>query len=131
MEHEIPNPQKHRLTHPIRLTSIEPNKLKVEKTQSGIWGFQSDRQEKVSGYDTQVYSINGVELLQRLRSEHCEANDPNKVKENVEKASEDRNEVWGSVFGISKGTKITDQEENSIWLGMQNYHSVWDTVVAR
>jgi len=104
----------HRLTHPIRLTSIEPNKLKVEKTQSGIWGFQSDRQEKISGYDTQVYSINGVELLQRLRSEHCEANDPNKVKENVEKASEDRNEVWGSVFGISKGTKITDEEENSI-----------------
>ena len=88
--------------------------MKVEKTQSGIWGFQSDRQEKISGYDTQVYSINGVELLQRLRSEHCEANDPNKVKENVEKASEDRNEVWGSVFGISKGTKITDQEENSI-----------------
>ena len=55
-----------------RLTSIEPNKLKVEKTQSGLWGFQSDRQEKISGYDTQVYTINGVELLQRLRSEHCE-----------------------------------------------------------
>ena len=104
----------HRLTHPIRLTSIEPNKLKVEKTQSGIWGFQSDRQEKVSGYDTQVYSINGVELLQRLRSEHCEANEPAKIKENVEKMDSERNEVWGSMFGIAKGTKITDQEESSI-----------------
>ena len=27
--------------------------------------------------------------------------------------SDERSEVWGSMFGISKGTKITDQEESS------------------
>ena len=41
------------------------------------------------------------------------ANDPTKIKENVEKMSDERSEVWGSMFGISKGTKITDQEESS------------------
>ena len=59
-----------------------------------------------------VYNITGVELLQRLRTEHCEANDPKVIKENVEKASSERNELWGSMFGISKNTKITDQNES-------------------
>jgi len=102
----------HRLTNPIRLTSIEPTKIKIEKAQSGVWGFQSDRIEKISTYDCQVYNITGVELLQRLRTEHCEANDPKVIKENVEKASSERNELWGSMFGISKNTKITDQNES-------------------
>ena len=59
-----------------------------------------------------MYNITGVELLQRLRTEHCEANDPKVIKENVEKASSERNELWGSMFGISKNTKITDENES-------------------
>ena len=47
-----------------------------------------------------------------MRSEHCEANDPKVVKENVDKVGGERNELWGSMFGIAKGTKITDQQES-------------------
>ena len=49
-----------------------------------------------------------------MRSEHCEASDPKTIKDNITNVSDDRNELWGSMFGISKGTKITDQDETEI-----------------
>ena len=66
-----------------------------------------------------------------MRSEHCEAADQKIIKgfyfnyiyfnyiyfinlENIENSGEDRNEIWNSMFGISKGTKITDQDETEI-----------------
>ena len=62
----------HRLTNPLRLSSIDPGKIKIDKALGGVWGFQSEKIEKVNGYECNVYSIAGVELLQRTRTEHCE-----------------------------------------------------------
>ena len=30
----------HRLTTPLRLSSIDPSKIKIEKAMGGVWGFQ-------------------------------------------------------------------------------------------
>lgn len=99
----------HRLTNPVRLSSIDPSKIKIDKAMSGVWGFQSDKTENVSSYDCNVYNISGVELLQRNRGEHCEGLAPKDVVAGPSR-SDSRNEMWGSVFGIQKGQKITDEQ---------------------
>jgi len=105
----------HRLTNPIKLSSVDPQKIKIERAKSGIWGFQSDKKENISGYDCDVYSINGVELLQRTRIEHCEENqkaDGAALKRSSSSSS--GVDTFGQILGVEKGTKLTDTTTKSI-----------------
>ena len=40
------------------------------RQKSGIWGFRSDKVEKVNGVDTKVFTATGVEMVTRTRVEH-------------------------------------------------------------
>ena len=118
----------HRLTNPIKLSSVDPEKIKIEHAKSGIWvikqnrnsiihfqGFQSDKKEQISGYDCDVYSINGVELLQRTRTEHCEENQKSDAAALKRSSSNSSGvDTFGQILGVEKGTKLTDTSTKSI-----------------
>ena len=40
------------------------------RQKSGIWGFRSERTEKVNGIEAKVFTASGVEMVTRTRVEH-------------------------------------------------------------
>lgn len=59
-----------RLTNPIVTTYIDTDKISFERNKSGIWGWRSDKNEAVSGYECKVYGASNVELVTKTRTEH-------------------------------------------------------------
>ncbi|GIY76254.1 ankyrin repeat domain-containing protein 13B [Caerostris darwini] len=59
-----------RLTTPIVTTFVDTDKINFERNKSGIWGWRSDRNETVNGYESKVFSANNVELVTKTRTEH-------------------------------------------------------------
>lgn len=54
-------------------TEVNPESIRFTRALSGILGFRVDREEKIDGYDTNVYHINHVELVTTKRWEHLDA----------------------------------------------------------
>jgi hypothetical protein len=59
-----------RLSSPVVNTTISTNKINFSRQKSGIWGFRSERSEKVNGVEAKVFSATGVEMVTRTRVEH-------------------------------------------------------------
>lgn len=49
-------------------------KIKNLRNKSGFWGWRSEKNELVNGYDCKVYSASNVEFITRTRSEHLNEN---------------------------------------------------------
>ena len=54
--------------------------LYVLRQKSGIWGFRSDRNDEVNGWQAKVFSATGVEIVTRTRTEHLPEGDKKKQK---------------------------------------------------
>ena len=82
------------------------------RQKSGIWGFRSDKVEKVNGVEAKVFTATGVEMVTRTRVEH--------LPEDLKKKS-------------SGGWGLTDGQGNTVGgasqLGRQ--HSGWGLTVRR
>ena len=50
------------------------------RQKSGIWGFRSDRNDEVNGWQAKVFSATGVEVITRTRTEHLPEGDKKKQK---------------------------------------------------
>ncbi|XP_066257652.1 ankyrin repeat domain-containing protein 13D isoform X1 [Euwallacea similis] len=69
-----------RLTNPIVTTYIDTEKISFERNKAGIWGWRSDKNEVVNGYDCKVFSASNVELVTKTRSEHLTEHDKARSK---------------------------------------------------
>lgn len=43
-----------RLNNPVVCSNIDENKVSFSRQKSGIWGFQSEREEEINGYNCKV-----------------------------------------------------------------------------
>ncbi|XP_050309299.1 ankyrin repeat domain-containing protein 13D isoform X2 [Anthonomus grandis grandis] len=69
-----------RLTNPIVTTFIDTDKISFERNKAGIWGWRSDKNEIVNGYDCKVFGASNVELVTKTRSEHLTEHDKARSK---------------------------------------------------
>ncbi|KAI8847270.1 GPCR-chaperone-domain-containing protein [Chytridium lagenaria] len=49
---------------------IDFQSLNVSRAQNGFWSFKVDRNEKVGAWDTQVWNVECLEFVNRVRTEH-------------------------------------------------------------
>ena len=54
--------------------------IHISRQKSGIWGFRSDRNDEVNGWQAKVFSATGVEVVTRTRTEHLPEGDKKKQK---------------------------------------------------
>uniref|UniRef100_A0A6B2E6R0 Putative ankyrin repeat protein n=1 Tax=Phlebotomus kandelakii TaxID=1109342 RepID=A0A6B2E6R0_9DIPT len=59
-----------RLSAPVNSNMIDMEKISFERNKSGIWGWRSEKNESVNGYECKVYSATNVEFVTRSRTEH-------------------------------------------------------------
>uniref|UniRef100_A0A1B0CZP8 Ankyrin repeat domain-containing protein n=1 Tax=Phlebotomus papatasi TaxID=29031 RepID=A0A1B0CZP8_PHLPP len=71
-----------RLTTPVTSNSVDMEKISFERNKSGIWGWRSEKNESVNGYECKVYSATNVEFITRTRTEHL-AETPVKPKKGL------------------------------------------------
>ncbi|CAG7725226.1 unnamed protein product [Allacma fusca] len=64
-----------RLSHPAIISFINLEKIAFERNKTGIWGWGSDKCEKINNYDCKVFAATNVELVTRMRYEHLAEDD--------------------------------------------------------
>ncbi|XP_017780401.1 PREDICTED: ankyrin repeat domain-containing protein 13D isoform X2 [Nicrophorus vespilloides] len=64
-----------RLTTPIVTTYVDTDKISFERNKAGMWGWRSDKQEAINGYECKVFGASNVELVTKTRTEHLTETD--------------------------------------------------------
>uniref|UniRef100_U5EZR6 Putative ankyrin repeat protein n=1 Tax=Corethrella appendiculata TaxID=1370023 RepID=U5EZR6_9DIPT len=59
-----------RLQSPVISNNIDMDKISFERNKSGFWGWRSEKNEIINGYDCKVYGANNVEFVTRQRNDH-------------------------------------------------------------
>lgn len=59
-----------RMGAPITVNNVDIEKISFERNKSGIWGWRSEKNETINGYDCKVFSASNVEFVTRTRTEH-------------------------------------------------------------
>lgn len=59
-----------RLNAPISVNHVDMDKISFERNKSGIWGWRSEKNELINGYDCKVFGASNVEFVTRTRTEH-------------------------------------------------------------
>ncbi|GAB0090028.1 ankyrin repeat domain-containing protein 13D [Sergentomyia squamirostris] len=79
-----------RMRAPVTSNVLDIEKISFERNKSGIWGWRSEKNENITGYDCKVYSATNVEFITRSRTEHL-----------PEDAAKSRNRTTlFSIFGV-------------------------------
>lgn len=65
-----PGAVKSRMSAPVTINNIDMEKISFERNKSGIWGWRSDKNESINGYDCKVYGASNVEFITKSRTEH-------------------------------------------------------------
>lgn len=61
-----------KLTNPNIVTFLDIDKIEFERNRSGMWGWRSDKNELINGFDCKVFSANNLQLVTKTRVEHLE-----------------------------------------------------------
>lgn len=59
-----------KLSSPNIVTFLDIDKIEFERNRIGIWGWRSDKNEVINGYDCKVYTANNLQLVTKTRVEH-------------------------------------------------------------
>lgn len=59
---------------------IYSNKCHFHRQRSGFLGWGGDKSEIINGYESKLYSVSGVEIITRTRTEHMTAEDRERFK---------------------------------------------------
>lgn len=59
-----------RLHAPVTSNRIDMDKISFERNKTGIWGWRSDKNENINGYECKVFAASNVEFVTRTRNEH-------------------------------------------------------------
>ncbi|KAJ0067464.1 hypothetical protein NL108_007931, partial [Boleophthalmus pectinirostris] len=54
--------------------------LFLHRTKSGIWGWRTERNEVVNGFEAKVFSVNNVNVVIRTRTEHLTDEEKSRIK---------------------------------------------------
>ncbi|KAF9948173.1 Ankyrin repeat domain-containing protein 13C [Mortierella alpina] len=54
----------------ITSTNVPTSAIKFQRAKSGMWGYRSNKVEKVGEYECAVWKMDGVEFRTRVRTEH-------------------------------------------------------------
>ncbi|KAF9206491.1 hypothetical protein BGZ49_002359 [Haplosporangium sp. Z 27] len=54
----------------ITSTNVPTSAIKFQRAKAGLWGYRTDKVEKVGDYDCAVWKMDGVEFRTRVRTEH-------------------------------------------------------------
>uniref|UniRef100_T1H020 Ankyrin repeat domain-containing protein n=1 Tax=Megaselia scalaris TaxID=36166 RepID=T1H020_MEGSC len=65
-----PGSVKARLNAPVTINNVDMEKISFERNKTGIWGWRSDKNENINGYDCKVYAASNVEFITKSRTEH-------------------------------------------------------------
>lgn len=63
-----------RFNSPVTSNRVDMDKISFERNRSGIWGWRSDKNESINGYECKVYAASNVEFVTRTRNEHLNEN---------------------------------------------------------
>ena len=56
------------------------------RQKSGILGWGGEKTDNINGYDCKVFSVSGVELVTRTRTEHMTAEDRQRLQDEKKRA---------------------------------------------
>ncbi|EAW97893.1 ankyrin repeat domain 13, isoform CRA_c [Homo sapiens] len=70
-----------RLTSPVINTSLDTKNIAFERTKSGFWGWRTDKAEVVNGYEAKVYTVNNVNVITKIRTEHLTEEEKKRYKD--------------------------------------------------
>jgi len=62
-----------KLASPNIVTFLDIEKIEFERNRSGIWGWRSDKNETINGYDCKVFTANNLQLITKTRVEHLDS----------------------------------------------------------
>ncbi|KAF9430276.1 Ankyrin repeat domain-containing protein 13C [Entomortierella beljakovae] len=54
----------------ITSTNVPTSAIKFQRAKAGLWGYRTDKVEKVGEYECAVWKMDGVEFRTRVRTEH-------------------------------------------------------------
>lgn len=69
-----------RINSAVTTTQLDSENIEFSRVKSGIWGWQSDKVEDVSGYSTKVYNASGIEAITKTRFDHLPQGHPARKK---------------------------------------------------
>ncbi|KAG0048359.1 Ankyrin repeat domain-containing protein 13C [Gryganskiella cystojenkinii] len=59
----------------ITSTNVPTSAIKFQRAKQGMWGYRTDKSEKVGEFDCAVWKMDGVEFRTRVRTEHLKDED--------------------------------------------------------
>lgn len=59
-----------RLNAPITSNNVDIDKISFERNKCGVWGWRSEKNETINGFDCKVFGASNVEFVTRTRTEH-------------------------------------------------------------
>jgi hypothetical protein len=62
-----------KLTAPNIVTFLDIEKIEFERNKSGVWGWRTEKTDKINGYDCKVYTANNLQLITKTRVEHLKS----------------------------------------------------------
>ncbi|XP_061585110.1 ankyrin repeat domain-containing protein 13A [Cololabis saira] len=69
-----------RLTTPIVNTFLDTKDIAFERCKAGVWGWRTDKNEVINGFDAKVFSVNNVNVVIRTRTEHLTDEEKARIK---------------------------------------------------
>ncbi len=92
-----------RLGAPVTNTRMDQERVSFTRVRSGIWGFQSDLSEQVSGVTCRVFNVSDVEVVTRTRFEHLPPQHPARRKKKT---------PMGQILGLMGGRGAEEMPED-------------------
>jgi len=82
-----------RLNTPNTTIILDHDNISFTRQKSGILGWGGDKVDSVNGYEAKVYSVSGVELITRTRTEHLSEEDRLRIEEEKKKSQSQMSSV--------------------------------------
>jgi hypothetical protein len=89
----------------------------MNRNRSGIWGWRSDKNEAINGYDCKVYTANNLQLVTKTRVEHLNSD---RAKEFLDEMDEEdlkqnNSNIPGFLSNFFQGSEHHLKVSYSIW----------------
>jgi len=75
-----------KMTNPNVATALDHEQISFSRQKSGILGWGGEKTDNINGYDCKVFSVSGVELVTRTRTEHMTAEDRQRLQDEKKRA---------------------------------------------
>ena len=97
-----------KLTSPNIVTFLDIEKIEFERNRSGLWGWRTEKTEKINGYECKVYTANNLQLITKTRTEHMNSERAREFLQDLETSedAEQRQSGGGGGGGGGGGSNL-------------------------